>query len=388
MMTYLGKVRKSIFAWKNRDFYFLRFIFKRGLRQIKKRIFFKFSYTRKNLLVKWRELKENYSLRKKFNLVEYKSKSSYKRNFKSFKKNYSLGIKHILYQSSVHRFRKKYKRTFFKKNKKNIKSFFFKSLEMSLIKFSLIDNLNWFNFLAKNQTLFDAHPLYSFAKSKHIKEFFDIFTKSNLFNQIKKIKFLYSRHYFRRIHNKRNIFADFDSNKQKFPWWETLIFTKQTYKHRLSWRGQQFWFHNPFLLYTFKYYYRYKKPWEEKKKNLYSNFSHLVFNMTKKNTLYKPKRVKQLLNRIVLPIYGHIKPQQLKAIYRRNHFVKSKEITSSNLLLYNLENRLDTLIYRLNLAPNIIWARRLIKAGLVFLQRKKSKTPILNYFQKKKIISY
>jgi len=107
--------------------------------------------------------------------------------------------------------------------------------------------------------------------------------------------------------------------------------------------------------------------------------------MTKKNILEKPKRVKQLLNKIVLPFYGHIKPQQLRSIYRRNHFVKSKEITSSNLLLNNLENRLDILVYRLNLAPNIVWARRLIKAGLVFLQRKKSKNSVTNYFQKKKL---
>ena len=202
-------------------------------------------------------------------------------------------------------------------------------------------------------------------------------------NQIKQIKIHYSKQYFQYIHNNQTNFEDLTINKQKFPWWEPLIFTKQTYKNRVSWRGKQFWFHKPFLLYTFKFYYRYKKPWEEKKKSLYKNFSYLVFNMHDNNVLEKPKRVKQLLNKIVLPFYGHIKPKQLHAIYKRSHFVKSKAITSSNLFLNKLETRIDVLVYRLNLAPNIIWARRLIRAGLIFLQQKESKKYIKDCFQKK-----
>jgi hypothetical protein len=107
--------------------------------------------------------------------------------------------------------------------------------------------------------------------------------------------------------------------------------------------------------------------------------------MTYKNVLTKPKRVKQLLNKVLLPFYGHIKPKQLRSVYKKAHAVKSQALTSSDLLLNNLENRLDVVIYRLNIAPNIIWARRLIRAGLIFLQQKKSKQYINDCFQKKKL---
>jgi hypothetical protein len=89
---------------------------------------------------------------------------------------------------------------------------------MSLIKFSLIDDLNWFYFFTRNQILLKgAHPFYDYVKSKRIKEFFDIFTKHNLFNQIKQIKILYSNQYFQYIHNKRTNFEDFLVHKQRFP---------------------------------------------------------------------------------------------------------------------------------------------------------------------------
>jgi len=42
-------------------------------------------------------------------------------------------------------------------------------------------------------------------------------------------------------------------------------------------------------------------------------------------------------------------------------------LSKNENVLSSLENRLDVVVYRLNLAPNILWARRLIQEGSIFV---------------------
>jgi ribosomal protein S4 len=41
-------------------------------------------------------------------------------------------------------------------------------------------------------------------------------------------------------------------------------------------------------------------------------------------------------------------------LYKKNRVLKSNKLTSNEILLNRLENRLDVVVYRLNLAPTIL----------------------------------
>jgi hypothetical protein len=83
--------------------------------------------------------------------------------------------------------------------------------------------------------------------------------------------------------------------------------------------------------------------------------------------LQKKARIKQILSKVVLPFYGNITRKQFVKITKSTRFVKSIIKTKQENLLSKFERRLDIIIFRLNLAPNIFWARRMISAGNVFI---------------------
>ena len=78
-------------------------------------------------------------------------------------------------------------------------------------------------------------------------------------------------------------------------------------------------------------------------------------------------RIQQLVRKIVWPFYGHLRIKQMKKIYQKSHKKKSNTLERNEVILSHFENRLDVVVYRLNLAPTILWARRLIQNGSIFV---------------------
>jgi len=58
-------------------------------------------------------------------------------------------------------------------------------------------------------------------------------------------------------------------------------------------------------------------------------------------------------------------------IRKKSKAIKSQFLSSNEVMLNHLENRLDVVVYRLNLAPSILWARRLISSGAIFVTNSK-----------------
>ncbi len=81
----------------------------------------------------------------------------------------------------------------------------------------------------------------------------------------------------------------------------------------------------------------------------------------------KYKRIKQILHKVLLPFYGNLRPKQMIAQYKKTHNSALMDVNRSDKLINNFETRLDIIVYRLNLAPSIVWARRIIRAGLIFV---------------------
>jgi ribosomal protein S4 len=59
------------------------------------------------------------------------------------------------------------------------------------------------------------------------------------------------------------------------------------------------------------------------------------------------------LSKIILPFYGNISEKQFSAINKKVQKKKPENISRDDFLLGKFETRLDIVVYRLNLAPNI-----------------------------------
>jgi ribosomal protein S4 len=67
----------------------------------------------------------------------------------------------------------------------------------------------------------------------------------------------------------------------------------------------------------------------------------------------KSARIKKVLSKTILPFYGHLSEKQLVAIKKKVQRKKTEGLSRDDLLLGHFERRLDVVVYRLNLAPNI-----------------------------------
>ena len=65
-------------------------------------------------------------------------------------------------------------------------------------------------------------------------------------------------------------------------------------------------------------------------------------------------RLKQVAQKILSPFYGHLRLRQNKNIVKKSKKIKSKTLTFHEIILSHFENRLDVVVYRLNLAPSIL----------------------------------
>jgi ribosomal protein S4 len=67
----------------------------------------------------------------------------------------------------------------------------------------------------------------------------------------------------------------------------------------------------------------------------------------------KGARIKKVLNKTILPFYGHLSEKQFASIKKKVQRKKTESLSRDDLLLGHFERRLDVVVYRLNLAPNI-----------------------------------
>jgi ribosomal protein S4 len=64
--------------------------------------------------------------------------------------------------------------------------------------------------------------------------------------------------------------------------------------------------------------------------------------------------MKQIARKFIQPFYGNLSLKQTKKLIKKAKKIKSSRVSQSEVILHHLESRLDVVIYRLNLAPNIL----------------------------------
>jgi ribosomal protein S4 len=155
------------------------------------------------------------------------------------------------------------------------------------------------------------------------------------------------------------------------PWYESLFFKRaflSVFEERIRKINR---FDEEKLKY--KFYLRRKNPRQEKRNKFYRRRTKLLFNFWNKHRIKRNKlaRIKQFLGKLLRPFYGHLTNKQFMKIVKKNSKKKTVNTTRNELLLQSLESRLDVVVYRLNWAPHILWARRLIREGAIFISNLK-----------------
>ena len=171
--------------------------------------------------------------------------------------------------------------------------------------------------------------------------------------------------------------------QKKEPWKDSLLFRRALYEGF----GERLRKENKFRLLKIKPYLRRKNPRHEKRNRLYNRNHILLTNLRLRFRIRAKKaaRIKQIAGKILRPFYGNLRKKQMNKLLKKSRRQKSKFVTSNETILNRFENRLDVIIYRLNLAPTILWARRLIQGGLVFIQtnqKVKNWTSMYSYIKK------
>lgn len=192
-----------------------------------------------------------------------------------------------------------------------------------------------------------AHSWYYDNLRNQIKESGQINTNPNKTNFLKK---LYQLYWIR------------DS---KEPWLSPLIFKRGLISSMLEIKRKA----NKENSQEMKIYARLKNPLQTKRFRLYQRYEKLVYNAWVQGRS-KPKKIArtyQIMTKIVSSFYGQLKQKQLKKIWSRTRKKKSRLESHGDNFFATFERRLDVLVYRLNFAPTILWARRLIWEGAIFV---------------------
>lgn len=157
-----------------------------------------------------------------------------------------------------------------------------------------------------------------------------------------------------------------------YPWRDALMFKRYIYTGSERTIRKQI----KHLPLSIKPALRLKQARLEHRNKLFKWFNILFRIKDDSNTFQKGKhaRIKQILSRIVLSFYGRTKIQHFKYLYEKAQGIKSNTITKLESILSKLELRLDVLIYRLNLAPSLFWAKQLIETGQIFVYRSTKQT--------------
>jgi ribosomal protein S4 len=113
---------------------------------------------------------------------------------------------------------------------------------------------------------------------------------------------------------------------------------------------------NKFQSIKIKPYLRRKNPRYEKRNRIYHKVTLLLANRRQKFRIKADKtaRIKQVTSKVLFPFYGNLRLNQRQQIIKKSRLIKSKKLSSNELILLHFESRLDVVIYRLNLAPTIL----------------------------------
>jgi ribosomal protein S4 len=152
----------------------------------------------------------------------------------------------------------------------------------------------------------------------------------------------------------------------EFPWLAELTSKRNLYSGFLASNRRQFKWTQKFSWIPAL---RNKLDWKQKKAKLYFYRQRLLFNRDNRLIIRsdKKKRIQQVLTKSTLPFYGHLTLNQFDRIKKKTKRTKSSYLACDEVTLSTLERRLDVIVYRLNLAPNILWARKLIQDGSIFV---------------------
>lgn len=155
-------------------------------------------------------------------------------------------------------------------------------------------------------------------------------------------KIFYKKFYRRNFKIKQ---ADY----QRYSWLEPLLFPKNLYKtHR------------------FMAYRRRQNPKYTKKNQLFFVYRSFLFNQWGLDLKLKRFfKIHLALHKIITSFYGEIRMKQLKVIKNICARLKPRAEARSSFFLNRLERRLDVVLFRMNLAPTVQWARTLIKDKLI-----------------------
>lgn len=172
------------------------------------------------------------------------------------------------------------------------------------------------------------------------------------------------------------LFYRYWQKQEEIPWLDAVETKRALYSSFLQLNTKETTRKQQFLWIP---YLRKKKPLFQKRNQLYYWYNKLLFDSWTRNRIRSQKkgRIKQVLEKVILPFYGHLKPKQFKKIKRKAQIKKPELISRETTHLSYLETRLDVIVYRLNFAPNIFWARKLIKDGSIFVTN-----PKYNHFEK------
>jgi len=233
----------------------------------------------------------------------------------------------------------------------------------SLLYFRRINSFLW-KYFPKYQNFVSRKKIYSDLRIRSEKSWFYENTlrrkNSILFSKFKLTKFATAFH-----SNYREI--------MKRPWVEPLFFKRAA----LSAFEERYRKINKFEeeKLQYKFYLRNKNPRHIKRNRLYKRKIKLTANPWKGKRImaHQSARIKQILSKLLRPFYGHLTLKQWTVLLKKSKKKRSKYQTRVQTILQRLENRLDVVVYRLNWAPSILWARRLIRGGFIFVTNMKKK---------------
>lgn len=156
-------------------------------------------------------------------------------------------------------------------------------------------------------------------------------------------------------------------------WVQPLISTRILYSGFLTKERRE---HKWLKKFSWIPYLRNKFKIKEKKNKLYIQRQRLICDKTSSEYIRtrEKARIKQLVAKTTLPFYGHLCLKQFARIRQKAQIKKSINLSRDEIQLGYLERRLDVIVYRLNLAPNILWARKLIQDGSIYVSASKQAT--------------
>ena len=181
----------------------------------------------------------------------------------------------------------------------------------------------------------------------------------------KKLPYFFNKNSITKVYPFNKFIANW-RQRPRNPWLNALISKRAVYSGFLTSERREFkWLKK----YSWIPMLRNKIELRQKKNRVYFHRSRLLYNRDnyQKFDIDKKARIKQILAKTILPFYGNLRLKQFAKVTQKALAKKTNVLSRDDIKLGYLERRLDVVVYRLNLAPNIFWARKLIQDGSIFV---------------------